>query len=100
MEENVELFKMLSDETRLKILMKLYVRSYCVCELQDLVNESQPKISKHLQKLRNASLVVTTKKGQFIHYELAEHALLKLILSAILEQRELVSKGENEIECI
>jgi ArsR family transcriptional regulator len=71
MEGLLQLIKMLGDETRLRIMMALYEQSFCVCELVELLNESQPKISKHLARLKDLNLVKTKRSEQFIYYELS-----------------------------
>ncbi|MDX9688544.1 ArsR/SmtB family transcription factor, partial [Halopseudomonas formosensis] len=51
-------FKCLADETRIR-LMLLITREeeLCVCELTCALNESQPKVSRHLAQLRNCGLL-------------------------------------------
>lgn len=56
--------KTLSDQTRL-IMMKLFLeKEYCVCELVDMFEMSQPgPISQHLRKLKKPDLFMRTEKG-------------------------------------
>lgn len=49
--------KLLSDPTRLLMLKLLEDKEYCVCELTAIFHISQPGISQHLRKLKNAGLV-------------------------------------------
>jgi ArsR family transcriptional regulator len=70
MNDLTSLFKVLSDETRLRILHLLYHQDLCVCELVEILQLSQPKISKHIAKLRQIDLVSTTRKEQYIYYSL------------------------------
>ncbi|MFA6941302.1 MAG: metalloregulator ArsR/SmtB family transcription factor [Clostridiaceae bacterium] len=89
MNKLTDLFKVLSDETRLKILVILYERKICVCQLQGLLNETQPKISKHLSILRNMGFVKVERKEQFIYYYIdEENQLLKEILEKIIENSD------------
>ena len=56
----VQLFKILSDETRLAIVMLLRESGeLCVCDICVATSESQPKISRHMAILREADLVFT-----------------------------------------
>jgi ArsR family transcriptional regulator len=88
------LFKVLSDETRLRILVLLYNRELCVCQLQGILEEeSQPKISKHLAKLRDMGFVKDERKEKFIFYYLSDNEILKDILKSILD-------NSNEYEVI
>ncbi len=65
------LFKLLADPTRLRVMMLLRTEgSLCVCELTDALELSQPKISRHLAMLRDASVVVDERRGQWVHYHL------------------------------
>ena len=69
--EITEVFKQLSDATRLRCLMLLQSEGeLCVCELIHAIGESQPKISRHLGTLRSAGLVVDRKEGLWVHYRL------------------------------
>lgn len=70
MEKLVDFFNLLSDETRLRIMILLFNKKLCVCELCGIMGESQPKISKHLGKLRDMRFVKDERKEQFIYYSL------------------------------
>jgi ArsR family transcriptional regulator len=66
-----ELFKQLSDETRLRCLMLMLTEGeLCVCELTHALKLSQPKISRHLAHLRQSGVVQDQREGQWIHYRL------------------------------
>jgi ArsR family transcriptional regulator len=62
--------KALGDPTRLKIIALLNIRDCCVCELVPIFGISQPAISKHLSRLKNADLVTENRKGQWVFYSL------------------------------
>lgn len=62
--------KTLSDQTRL-IMMKLFLeKEYCVCELVDMFEMSQPAISQHLRKLKKLDLSMRTEKGSGVIIQL------------------------------
>lgn len=65
--ELVKLFKALGDESRLRILLALSDRTYCVCDLAKCLGISQPTLSHHLKILRDAGLVNGEKEGQSIY---------------------------------
>ena len=70
----VQLFKILSDETRFDIVMILRESGeLCVCEICAAISESQPKISRHMTILRMAGLVQDRREGKWIHYRLSPH---------------------------
>src|SRR6056297_2989590 len=66
----IDFFKILSDETRLRILALLSKEELCVCEICGALELSQPKVSKHLSKMRDKGFVATEKKEQFVFYKL------------------------------
>ncbi|MGY5957003.1 metalloregulator ArsR/SmtB family transcription factor [Kosakonia sp. BK9b] len=74
MRHPVQLFKTLSDETRLSIVMLLReAGELCVCDLCAATGESQPKISRHMAILRDHALVTDRREGKWIHYRLSPH---------------------------
>lgn len=64
------LFKALNDPTRREILEMLKDGDLTAGEIADKFNISKPSISHHLDLLRQASLVSSVKKGQFMYYSL------------------------------
>ena len=69
----VELFKQLSDTTRLRCLALLFSEGeLCVCELTEALDLSQPKISRHLAQLREAGVVQSRRAGHWVYYRLHE----------------------------
>ncbi|SFT45464.1 transcriptional regulator, ArsR family [Kosakonia arachidis] len=70
----VQLFKTLSDETRLSIVMLLRdAGELCVCDLCAATEESQPKISRHIAILRECNLVIDRREGKWVHYRLSPY---------------------------
>lgn len=87
MKDLVQLFKVISDETRLRIMMLLLVESLCVCEISGVLDLSQPKVSKHLTKLRDLNLVQDERNGKYIFYSLTKDVpLLTRILQDINQE--------------
>ena len=69
--EPITLFSMLSDSTRLRALMLIQAeREVCVCELTFTLDESQPKISRHLALMREAGIVESRRQGTWMHYRM------------------------------
>jgi ArsR family transcriptional regulator len=67
-----QLFGLLADSTRLRSLLLIHAESeVCVCELTFALQESQPKISRHLAAMRDAGLVVPRREGTWMHYSLS-----------------------------
>lgn len=63
-------FKLLSDQTRLRIMVLLYHKEFCVCQLTGITGISQPNVSKHLGKLRDMGMVKDERKDQYTYYSL------------------------------
>ena len=67
------LFHLLADATRLRSVVLLHAEGrLCVCELVHALDVSQPKISRHLAQLRDAGLLTDERRGQWVHYRLAD----------------------------
>ncbi len=73
--QQAQIFKALSDETRLKILLMLNTRPRSVGEIVDFFSVSQPTISRHLLLLKQAGLLVSKRRGQQVIYALNEDGL-------------------------
>ena len=62
----LKLFKNLSDETRLGIVLLLReMGELCVCDFCTALDESQPKISRHLAMLRESGLLLVSDEAAF-----------------------------------
>ncbi len=69
-------FEALSSTPRRKILAYLSETSLTAGEISERFEMSKPALSKHLQILENAGLVSSEKRGQFVHYSLADENML------------------------
>ncbi|WP_454055316.1 ArsR/SmtB family transcription factor [Clostridium sp. Marseille-Q7071] len=78
-----ELFWVLSDATRIRILYALSEKEMCVCELAKLLNNKQSSISHKLRILRNSKLVGFKKKGKRNIYFLNNLYAIEIINKAI-----------------
>lgn len=67
------LYKMFSDNTRVKILWALNCNEMCVCDLAVLLNMTKSAISHQLKSLRLANLVKFEKQGKVVYYSLADN---------------------------
>lgn len=65
-----KVFKALSDETRREILKMLSNKDMSAGEISGRFAMSKPSISKHLDILREAELISSEKKGQFVIYSI------------------------------
>jgi len=111
MDKLINVFKILSDETRLRIIILLAREEFCVCQLSGILDVSQPNVSKHLSKLRDVGFVSIERKEKFIFYRLVKENLILAgiahdILSNIhefpqlvLDQKRIVDKEQYLIQC-
>ena len=66
-------FRALSDATRLRCLLLLLTEErLCVCEFVHALDLSQPRVSRHLGHLRDLGIVTDERRGQWVHYRLAD----------------------------
>lgn len=83
-----EMFKIFSDETRLRIICAILNTELCVCDLCELLNLNQSAVSHQLQLLRSSKLVKYRKEGKQVYYSLEdEHieSIIKMALAHITE---------------
>jgi ArsR family transcriptional regulator len=76
-EKIAAMFKALSDPVRLRLFSKIAAQpggEACVCEIQD-VGVSQPTVSHHLRKLREAGLLVSERRASWVYYSVAPGVL-------------------------
>ena len=66
----IQIYQCLCDETRLRILNLLAETPLCVCHFQDILQEPQVKISKHLAYLRERGMVETERQQNWVIYSL------------------------------
>lgn len=69
------IFKVLSVETRVRIIELLKERSLCVNALAAILGISPAAVSQHLRVLRDADAVIPDKRGYFVHYRVNEKTL-------------------------
>lgn len=77
-QEAARVFHALSDPTRLEILERLRGGERCVCELQDVLDAAQSRLSFHLRTLKDAGLVTDRREGRWVYYALQPPAIADL----------------------
>ena len=70
---DVAVFRALGDVNRLRVLQLLFDGELCVCQVEKLLDMSQPNVSRHLHKLRTAGLVEADRRGQWTYYRLSAY---------------------------
>lgn len=102
--ESAQFFKCLSDETRLYACLLIQQEGeLCVCELMEALNESQPKISRHLAQLRNCGILDDTRRSQWVFYSIAK-ALpewsLEVLLAASLGSADKLAVFQKNLKAM
>lgn len=95
------ILKLLGDKTRLTMVSILDNHDCCVCEFVEIFKTSQPAISQHVRKLKDAGIVRETRRGQWIIYSLNKDSEYYLLVQNLLEHlpnqgyklQELVEQG-------
>jgi ArsR family transcriptional regulator len=63
-------FQALGDNTRLRLLNLMRDQEICVCYFVEILDQLQPKISRHLAYLRSAGMVASRREGKWMHYRI------------------------------
>lgn len=77
--EMAEIFKLLGETTRLKIILSLISNELCVCDLSAVTDSTVSAVSHQLRLLRNMRLVKYRKEGKMVFYSIEDEHINKLI---------------------
>jgi ArsR family transcriptional regulator len=86
--DTADVFKVLGDPTRMRLLYALAQRELCVCDLSAVLGMTQSAISHQLRVLRGARLVRHRKVGKVVYYGLADAHVVQLIDVGVDHVRE------------
>lgn len=81
----VEVFAMLSDATRIRIVLALQAQELSVGHLAEAVGKAPTAVSQHLAKLRMARMVSTRHDGTRVFYRLTDEHPFALVRDALLQ---------------
>ena len=84
-----DLFKQLSDPTRIRIFWLLCHCQECVMNLSALMEMSSPAVSHHLRQLRTAGLITSRREGKEVYYQAADSQQTKLLHDMIKQMEHL-----------
>ncbi len=79
MANRLTILKLISNETRLKILECLKSGEKCACEIVPFTKKSQPNVSLHLKKMEAAGILMSRKEGTMVKYSIKDHRVLKAL---------------------
>lgn len=101
-EEHANRFKLLGHPVRLQILDILRRSPECVCHLEAVLGKPQPYISQQLRVLREAGVIVDSKEGLNVFYQLADAevaALLNIALGPNLPEKNGARQSVSLCDC-
>lgn len=83
-----DLFKVLGDHTRVRILQALSLSELCVCDIATLLEMSSSAVSHQLRILRAAKIVRFRKEGKNVFYTLDDEHVFNLIMEGLAHVRD------------
>ena len=86
--EAADIFKVLGDPTRLRMLLALLQEELCVCDLAAFVDASPSAVSHQLRLLRTARLVRHRREGKMIYYRLDDDHVSRLLKEGLVHAAE------------
>lgn len=87
-----DVFALLSDPTRVRIILALCHGEHSVNQLADAVGRSQTAVSQHLAKLRWGHIVVTRQEGTRVFYRLVDEHARTLVQQAVFQAEHVVDQ--------
>lgn len=111
-DKQADIFKALSDKSRLRILKMLQKKSLCVCEITEILQLATSTVSNHLSILKDAGLIIDEKDKKWINYKIVtnpdEPAIASVLMSLhllldddemVIKDREMIKTVNREILC-
>jgi ArsR family transcriptional regulator len=104
MRELMKVFKALSDDTRIRLLKLLSERELCVCELMQVLEMTQSRVSRNLGVLKEAGLVKDRRDGTWAFYSLDRKSFNQYaapmlgLLDVWLNEEEIVKKDREKLK--
>lgn len=91
----VKMFKVLSDETRMKIAFALCEEDeLCVCDVANIIGSSLATASHHLRTLKQLGLAKYRKEGKLAFYSLEDDHVRQLVLMASTHSQEMMAHAK------
>ena len=82
LDKQAEIFKALSDKSRLRILKMLQKKSLCVCEITEILQLATSTVSNHLSILKETGLIIDEKDKKWINYRIVANPSEPAVASA------------------
>lgn len=101
MQDLLSIFKALSEETRLRILKLLENGELCVCDIVAALDMVQPKVSFHLNALKESGFLKDRKQGRWIYYRLDDSDFFRrFLLLSVFERipKEAIAEDRRRLD--
>jgi len=95
--KTVDILSGLANENRLRVFLVLLDRDFCVCELQEILNMEQSRLSHQLRILKFYGLVEAKQDGRWIVYSVSEEVRKNPVIQAIKDSTELSPSMKGKI---
>ena len=95
-----KVFKIIGDQTRLRILWALDQNEMCVCDIANVLKMTKSAVSHQLAILRSAGIVKYRRSGKEVYYMLDDHHITQLYeigLLHIIHQIKSTREAEDEV---
>ncbi|WP_341746603.1 metalloregulator ArsR/SmtB family transcription factor [Dermatophilus congolensis] len=91
-----EVFRLLSDPTRIKIILALRAaEELSVNSLAEIVDKKPSGVSQHLARMRMARIVTTRHEGTSVRYRLTDEHALALVIEAVKQAEHATANGQT-----
>lgn len=90
-----DVFKQLSDGSRIRIFWLLCHCEECVINLSAMVHMSSPAVSHHLKQLKASGLIVSRREGKEVYYKAAQSRQAQLLHRMIEQLEQIVCPAED-----
>ncbi len=97
MKKMIRLLAALTDPTRLRLVRLLLREELCVCELVDALRIPQYKVSRHLERLRDAGLVEVQRNGRWMYYSIGRRVGLEGFHQDLLKVIDVHLNGKPDV---
>ncbi len=98
--ETIDILSGLANENRLRLFLVLLDGDFCVCELQEILNMEQSRLSHQLRILRFYGLVEAKHDGRWIVYSVSEEVRKNPVVEAIKHSTELSPSMREKIPIV
>ncbi|MDH7513928.1 MAG: metalloregulator ArsR/SmtB family transcription factor [Clostridiales bacterium] len=95
--DTINVLNGLANEHRLRLFLVLLERDFCVCELQEILDMEQSRLSHQLRLLKFYGLVEAKQEGRWIVYSVSEEVRKNPVIEAIRSSTELSPSMKGKI---